>query len=44
MNLLFKHFINYYMSIEIDIEHLVDHTHTQNGLTKPFIKCLKLIT
>ena len=28
----FQTFIDYYMSIWINIEHLVAHTHTQNGL------------
>jgi hypothetical protein len=33
----------YCMSISINIEHLVAHTHTQNGLTESFIKRLQLI-
>ena len=31
------------MSIDIDIEHHVAHTHTQNGLVESFIKRLQLI-
>ena len=31
------------MSIEINIEHPITHTHTQNGLAKSFIKHLQLI-
>ena len=33
-------FINYYMSVGINIEHLVVHAHAQNGLAEFFIKCL----
>ena len=36
-------FINYCMSIGINIEHHVTHTYTQNGLAESFIKRLKLI-
>ena len=36
-------FIDYCMSVGINIEHLVAHTHTQNGLTESFIKRLQLI-
>ena len=36
-------FINYCMSIRINIEHSIVHTHTQNGLTKSFIKSFQLI-
>ena len=36
-------FIDYYMSVEINIEHLVAHTHTQNGLAESIIKRLQLI-
>ena len=36
-------FINYCMSIRINIEHIIVHTHTQNGLTKSFIKSFQLI-
>jgi hypothetical protein len=31
------------MSIGIDVEHLVAHTHTQNGLAESFIKRLQMI-
>ena len=31
------------MSIGIDIEHHVAHTHTQNGLDESFIKRLQMI-
>ena len=31
------------MSIGIEVEHLVGHVHTQNGLAESLIKCLKLI-
>ena len=31
------------MSIGINVEHLVAHVHTQNGLAKSFIKRLQLI-
>ena len=31
------------MSIGIDVEHFVAHTHTQNGLAKSLIKRLQLI-
>ena len=37
-------FLDYYMSIGIDIEYSVTHTHTQNGLAKSLIKRLQLIT
>jgi hypothetical protein len=33
-------FYNYCMSIRINVEHLVAHTHTQNGLVELFIKRL----
>ncbi|KAL6340084.1 hypothetical protein AAG906_038919 [Vitis piasezkii] len=36
-------FIDHCMSVEINIEHLVAHTYTQNGLAESFIKCLQLI-
>jgi hypothetical protein len=36
-------FYDYYMSIGINVEHLVAHTHTQNGLVDSFIKRLQLI-
>ena len=31
------------MSIGIDVEHLVAHTHTQNGLVESLIKRLQMI-
>lgn len=39
-----KHFNDYYLAIEIDIEHHVAYTHIENGLIKSFIKCLKFIS
>ena len=33
-------FIDNCMSVEINIEHPVAHTHAQNRLVKSFIKCL----
>ena len=36
-------FIDYCMSVEINIEHLIAYTHTQNGLVESFIKRLQLI-
>jgi hypothetical protein len=36
-------FYDYCMSIGINVEHHVAHTHTQNGLAKSFIKQLQLI-
>jgi hypothetical protein len=36
-------FDTFCISIGIDVEHLVAHVHTQNGLVKSFIKCLQLI-
>ena len=36
-------FIDYCMSIGINLKHPVAHTHTQNGLAKSFIKRLQLI-
>ncbi|KAF7137709.1 hypothetical protein RHSIM_Rhsim07G0041900 [Rhododendron simsii] len=36
-------FNDYCMSIGIDVEHPVAHTHTQNGLAESFIKRLQLI-
>jgi hypothetical protein len=36
-------FYDYCMSIGINVEHLVAHTHTQNGLAVSFIKRLQLI-
>ena len=37
-------FNDYYMSIGINVEHLIAHVHTQNDLAKSFIKRLQLIT
>ena len=37
-------FIEYCMSMGINIEHPIVDTHTQNGLAKSFIKRLQLIT
>jgi hypothetical protein len=39
----FQAFYDYYMSIGINVEHHVTHTHTQNGLAESFIKRLQLI-
>ena len=36
-------FIDYCMSIGINVEHHVAHTHTKNGLAKSIIKRLQLI-
>ena len=36
-------FNDYYMFIGIDVEHLVAHTHTQNGLAQSFIKHLQMV-
>ena len=36
-------FDDYCMSIGIDVEHHVAHTHTQNGLAKSLIKRLQII-
>jgi len=36
-------FYDYCMSIDIHVENLVAHTHTQNGLAESFIKRLQLI-
>jgi hypothetical protein len=36
-------FYDYCMSIGINVEHPVAHTHTQNGLVESFIKRLQLI-
>jgi hypothetical protein len=38
-----KAFDDYCMSIGINIEHLVAHTHTQNGLAESFIKRFQMI-
>ena len=42
-NQLLDTFIDYCMSVGINIEHHVAHTHTQNGSAKSFIKRLQLI-
>nr|CAN61800.1 hypothetical protein VITISV_044293 [Vitis vinifera] len=39
----YQTFIDYCMSVGINIEHPVAHTHTQNGLAESFIKHLQLI-
>jgi hypothetical protein len=39
----FQAFYNYCMSIGINVEHPIAHTHTQNGLAELFIKRLQLI-
>ena len=36
-------FTNYCMSVGINVEHLVAHTHTQNSLAKSLIKRFQLI-
>ena len=36
-------FIDYYMSVGINIEYPIAYTHTQNGLAESFIKHLQLI-
>ena len=36
-------FLDYCMSIGIDVQHLVAHVHSQNGLAESFIKRLQLI-
>ena len=36
-------FLDYYMSIGIDVQHPVAHVHSQNGLAESFIKRLQLI-
>ena len=38
-----KAFLDYYMSIGIDVQHHVTHVHFQNWLAEFFIKCLQLI-
>jgi hypothetical protein len=38
-----KVFDDYCMSIGIDVEHPIAHTHTQNGLAKSFIKRIQTI-
>ena len=39
----FQAFLDYCMSIGIDIQHPVTHVHFQNGLAESFIKRLQLI-
>ena len=39
----FQTFLDYCMSIGIDVPHPVAHVHSQNGLTESFIKRLQLI-
>jgi len=39
----YQTFYDYCMSIGINVEHFVAHTHTQNGLAESFIKRLQLI-
>ena len=36
-------FLDYCMSIGIDVKYSIAHVHTQNGLVESFIKCLQLI-
>ena len=36
-------FLDYCMSIGIDVQHPVAHVHSQNGLAESLIKCLQLI-
>ena len=36
-------FTDYCMLVGINVEHLIAHTHTQNGLVESLIKCLQLI-
>ena len=36
-------FLDYCMSIGIDVQYSIAHVHTQNGLVKFFNKCLQLI-
>jgi hypothetical protein len=39
----FQEFDNFCTFIGIDVEHLIAHVNTHNGLAELFIKCLKLI-
>ena len=39
-----KTFDDYYMSVGVEVEHLVTHVHTHNGPAEAFIKRLQLIT
>ena len=36
-------FLDYYMSVGIDVEYLVAHIHTHNGLAESLIKRLQMI-
>ena len=36
-------FLDYCISIAIEVEYPIAHTHTQNGLVESLIKCLQLI-
>ena len=36
-------FLDYYMSIRIDVQYSIAHVHTQSGLAESFIKRLQLI-
>ena len=36
-------FLDYCISVGIDVEHPIAHAHTQNGLVESFIKLLQLI-
>ena len=38
-----KSFDEYCTSLGIEVEYLISHVHTQNGLTKSFIKCIQII-
>ena len=38
-----KSFDAYCASLEIEVEHLVPHVHTQNGLIEFLIKCIQII-
>ncbi|KAM1003140.1 hypothetical protein ACFX2C_003502 [Malus domestica] len=38
-----KTFDDYCMSIGVEVEHLIPHVHTQNGLVEAFIKRLQII-
>ena len=38
-----QNFVDYCMSVGINVEHSVVHTHTQNGLVESLIKRLQLI-
>ena len=38
-----KSFYDYYTAVEIQVEYLVAHVHTQNGLAESLIKRLQII-